>query len=54
GFPDSLGLLITEVEQEAVGAEAGEVEAEVREMFDASGAELEELPRAGTPSWDIP
>ncbi|NIR45200.1 MAG: LysM peptidoglycan-binding domain-containing protein [Gemmatimonadetes bacterium] len=54
GFPDSLGLLINEVEQEAVGAEAGEVEAEVREMFDASGAELEELPRAETPSWDIP
>jgi membrane-bound lytic murein transglycosylase D len=57
GFPDSLAQLIGEVaggETGAVGADAGEVEAEVREMFDASEAELEGLPGADTPSWDIP
>lgn len=60
GFPDTLELLLGEVEASAAptaAADDGEVEAEVREMFGGSElAELEELepPESSGPSWDIP
>ncbi|HSG82922.1 MAG TPA: LysM peptidoglycan-binding domain-containing protein [Gemmatimonadota bacterium] len=56
-FPDTLGMLLVEVEQGAVSADEAQVEAEVREMFGGSElAELESLEPAEPdgPSWDIP